>query len=592
MSVTPEIIEFIGKEEYEIVYHSILPNDIGRCVVTLDVINLDSFTTTTITFIVPDDSQVCSVGCDDTSFRKGGQYFTTIKLNDLIPGNRYKIISKMDCLGLTPTPTRTPTPTHSITPTNTPTVSVSPSYTATPTQTPTLTKTATLTPTPTKTSTITPTQTRSPTPTISVTRTNTPTISLTPTNTPTISITPTQTKTPTPTRTLTPTATQTLTPTKTVTPTASPILSWSLIGSSVSGPFPSVSFGSRISMNSDGDKFIVGIPLASLSGLSEAGSVQFFAINESGTVVQNYASAINGESTSANFGIAVAMNSVGNMIAVSQDNGIIKTYTNVSYGYWSLQSTITVSSSISDIAINNSGNILACYGGTIISNIGSAKVYQFDGSSWNQLGNTIEGSVPNDGFGRAIKLNGSGNRLIIGAPGQTYVRIYEWNGSSWTMLGQQLDKTNFAYGDYSFGESVDIDDSGNTILVRGLGSSPNSGAITRVFNWSGSSWIFKKYFQPEPGFMHMTSTISGDGLTIAIGSTGSSGGRVTTYRLSENQWNQLANIIYNFNSNDFFGSTIALNTAGTRMVIGAPKDPYGSMSSNYGYIQAYKLSGS
>ena len=104
-------------------------------------------------------------------------------------------------LGLTPTPTATPTNT--------------PSTTATPTNTPTNTATNTQTPTNTPTNTQTGTPTETPTNTPSVTASNTPT------NTP--SVTPTQTHTPTPTSTqiLTPTPTQSGTPAVTPTPTPS-----------------------------------------------------------------------------------------------------------------------------------------------------------------------------------------------------------------------------------------------------------------------------------------------------------------------------------------------------------------------------------
>ena len=77
----------------------------------------------------------------------------------------------IDCIGPTPTPTRTPTPTP--TDTSTPTPTDTP--TLTPTPTPTDTPTPTITPTPTRTPTSTPTNTSTPTPTATPTPTITPT---------------------------------------------------------------------------------------------------------------------------------------------------------------------------------------------------------------------------------------------------------------------------------------------------------------------------------------------------------------------------------------------------------------------------------
>jgi len=148
----------------------------------------------------------------------------------------------LNCGSFEPLPSRTPTPTPTVTRTLTPTPTITPTETVTPTITPTETVTPTITPTETVTPTITPTETVTPTitptetvtPTITPTETVTPTI--TPTVTPSISVTPsvtitpglsptetpTNTPTPTTTQTITPTKTQTQTPTTTTTPTITP----------------------------------------------------------------------------------------------------------------------------------------------------------------------------------------------------------------------------------------------------------------------------------------------------------------------------------------------------------------------------------
>lgn len=122
----------------------------------------------------------------------------------------------------TNTPTRTPTLTFSPTATNTPTRTPTATFTATATNTPTRTPTATFTATATNTATRTPTLTFSPTATFTATATNTP--SKTPTNTVTATFTAsaTATKTSTPTITRTPTATFTASATSTATPPGLP----------------------------------------------------------------------------------------------------------------------------------------------------------------------------------------------------------------------------------------------------------------------------------------------------------------------------------------------------------------------------------
>ena len=143
---------------------------------------------------------------------------------------------------VTPTPTRTSTPTPTKTPTNTttPTATKSPSPTASNTAsdspTPTFTRTPTVSPTnsptvtwtPTATSTTTPTAPNSPTKTPSSTATSSATAS------PTFSITPTGTLTIPPTATATPTATQS--PTKSPSNTATVTATNSLTASPTNSP--------------------------------------------------------------------------------------------------------------------------------------------------------------------------------------------------------------------------------------------------------------------------------------------------------------------------------------------------------------------
>jgi hypothetical protein len=109
-------------------------------------------------------------------------------------------------------PTRTVTPTISVTPTVTPTISITPTITPTISITPTVTLTISVTPT--ETTTVTPTISYSPTPTGTINISQTPTPSLSPTIslTPTISSSPTISFTPT----ITPFSTLTPTPSSTI----------------------------------------------------------------------------------------------------------------------------------------------------------------------------------------------------------------------------------------------------------------------------------------------------------------------------------------------------------------------------------------
>lgn len=148
-------------------------------------------------------------------------------------GSTYKQSDFFNGIIITPTPTRSVTPTITVTSSSTPTVT--PTVTFTPTNTPTmeftLTPTQTNTPTNSETPTTTPTQTPTQSITITQTNTSTPTntptqtYTRTPTKTTTASETPTNTPTNTPTISETPTNTPTNTPTISETPTNTPTAS-------------------------------------------------------------------------------------------------------------------------------------------------------------------------------------------------------------------------------------------------------------------------------------------------------------------------------------------------------------------------------
>ena len=97
--------------------------------------------------------------------------------------------------------------------------------------------------------------------------------------------------------------------------------------------------------------------------------------------------------------------------------------------------------------------------------------------------------------GNSVSISSDGNTAAIGAPKATtansyqsgHVRIYEWNGGSWTQRGQDIDGE--AAGDYS-GRSVSLSSDGNTVAIGAVyndGNGADAGHV-RIYDWNGSSW--------------------------------------------------------------------------------------------------------
>ena len=129
-------------------------------------------------------------------------------------------------------------------------------------------------------------------------------------------------------------------------------------------------------------------------------------------------------------------------------------------------------------------------------NSGHVRVYEFDGSSWSQMGSDINGVGQTDMFGRAVSLSDNGLILAIGAlyhdgngDNSGVVQVYEFIGSSWQQLGSDLHGE--AAGD-NFGTSVSLSSDGGILAVGARyydnGGVQNSGHV-RVYSYDGSSWI-------------------------------------------------------------------------------------------------------
>ena len=136
-------------------------------------------------------------------------------------------------------------------------------------------------------------------------------------------------------------------------------------------------------------------------------------------------------------------------------------------------------------AINNNG------GG---SNSGHVRVFDLVGTTWTQVGADINGEAANDWFGTAVSMNGSGDRIVVGATyndgggsNSGHVRVYDLVGTTWTQVGSDINGE--AANDW-FGHAVSMNDAGTRIVVGAYlndGNGSNSGHV-RVYDLVGTTW--------------------------------------------------------------------------------------------------------
>jgi hypothetical protein len=154
---------------------------------------------------------------------------------------------------------------------------------------------------------------------------------------------------------------------------------------------------------------------------------------------------------------------------------------------------------------------------------GHARVYQWSGMAWTQLGADIDGEAAGDGFGRSVSLSSDGNRLAIGTPwnddNSGHVRVYEWSDSTWTQLGADIDGD--AAAKYT-GFSVSLSSDGNRLAIGAIWSHGNGSysGHARVYQWSGTVWVqLGTDIDGEAAGDHAgwSVSLSSDGNRLAVG---------------------------------------------------------------------------
>gem|GEM_PF-1986997 len=330
------------------------------------------------------------------------------------------------------------------------------------------------------------------------------------------------------------------------------------IGSPIVGENIGDYSGNSISYSSAGDRVIIGSPRNDDGG-NIAGQARIY--EWSGTTWNQLGADIEGDQMSVRLGTAVSMDASGNRVAV--------------------------------------GGPYATYSG---DQVGEVRVYEWDGTSWNQLGPTFIGPQDLAQFGEALDLNDTGNRLIIGA--STYdapltraglARTYEWNGTLWTLMGADITGTGFAD---NAGTAVSINALGDRIAVSSPRNDEGGDTAGKVdiYDWNGSNWIQlgNSLLGSESSFFGNSISLTDLGNRIAIGAkfdntAFTTAGSAHVYEWDGTSWQLMGNSIMGDGIDDRLGFSIDISATGDRFITGAI-DPTGS--DNFGYAKLYEWNGS
>ena len=234
-------------------------------------------------------------------------------------------------------------------------------------------------------------------------------------------------------------------------------------------------------------------------------------------------------------------------------------------------------------------------------------MYSWSGSTWNKLGQDIGGEAAGDKSGYSVSLSADGGTVAIGAMGNDangfssgHVRVYSWSGSTWNKLGQDIDGE--AAGDNS-GSSVSLSADGGTVAIGATGNDGNGGTPgddgfsmsapghVRVYRWSGSTSTWKQLGEDIDGEAAcdnsgMSVSLSADGSTVAIGASGNndngdSSGHVRVYSWNLSGWEQLGQDIDGEAAYINSGSSVSLSADGSTVAIGAPYNDVNGVNSGH-----------
>ena len=317
-------------------------------------------------------------------------------------------------------------------------------------------------------------------------------------------------------------------------------------------------FGLALAISPDGTRLISGANSNDGNG-NGAGHARVFEFD--GTNWVQLGADIDGEAVGDRSGISVAINANGSRVAVG--------------------------------ANVNDGNG---------SNSGHVRVFQFNGTNWVQLGADIDGAQALDRAGtrRGLSMSSSGDRVIIGAQGHDsnrgHARVFEWTGSAWSQVGQDLDGVNV--GDACGIRGVSMSDNGNRVAVGSEQFDGVAGINTghvRMFEFNGTSWV--QMGSPIEGDVSEDRaalvSMSGDGNRITIGTSrndagGTNAGQVRAFEWNGTNWVQMGTDILGTANNEQLNHT-DLSTDGSVLVIGAIGNAQNG--TNSGQIQVFDWTG-
>ena len=244
---------------------------------------------------------------------------------------------------------------------------------------------------------------------------------------------------------------------------------------------------------------------------------------------------------------------------------------------------------------------------------GAVYIYARSGATWSQQAYVKASNTDlGDQFGSSLALSSDGNTLTVGAISESSaatgingnqadnsmessgaVYVYTRSGAIWSQQAYVKASNTGAKDDGAeFGYAVALSGDGNTLAVgaiseasaatgingnQGDNSAAQAGA-TYVFTRNGSTWSQQAYVKPwnttaRAVMFGYAVALSGNGDTLVVGAYDEDGGKGAPYVFARTSgtWSQQTRLqASNTETDDKFGSSIAISADGNTLALGAP----------------------
>lgn len=207
---------------------------------------------------------------------------------------------------------------------------------------------------------------------------------------------------------------------------------------------------------------------------------------------------------------------------------------------------------------------------------GRCETYDFNGSTWDKIGQTIHGDDSGDNAGYDVKLSRDGSTLLVDMKysdnennsNSGSISIFTYSNNSWVQKGETL-SSEIEYS--NFGHSVAISDDGNIVAISGFKESKDNKGGVSVYRFRENKWeLMGDIIESEELNFGSDVAMSGNGKVLAINdkTKNSSKGETQFYEFSEGKWIKIGPAEIGDSEYDELGSSLALSKDGSTLILG------------------------